>query len=84
VLCERWSRELRISRPELRVRLNYPYRGTSDGLTTALRREHAAASYIGIEIEMNQRLIGSALAGPRLAWLAARLAALMRRAATPR
>ena len=45
--------------PELRVRYNYPYRGDSDGLTTWLRKKHPAARYLGIEIEINQRLVGT-------------------------
>ena len=36
------------------TRLNYPYRGNADGLTTYLRRSLPASSYIGIEIEINQ------------------------------
>jgi hypothetical protein len=41
------------------VRRNYPYRGNADGLTTALRRVHGADRYVGIEVELNQRLLGS-------------------------
>jgi hypothetical protein len=37
------------------VRRNYPYRGWSDGLTTALRRRFAERAYVGIELEVNQR-----------------------------
>ncbi len=37
-----------------RVRLNYPYRGYSDGHTTKLRKIHSPEEYIGIEIELNQ------------------------------
>jgi predicted N-formylglutamate amidohydrolase len=40
--------------PGLRIRLNYPYRGTADGLTTMLRRELPAKRYAGIELELNQ------------------------------
>jgi len=40
------------------VRRNYPYRGTSDGFTTWCRRQLPAGRYIGIEIELNQRLVG--------------------------
>ncbi len=43
--------------PKLGVRRNYPYRGTSDGLTASLRRRFAEESYLGIEIEVNQRLL---------------------------
>lgn len=38
------------------TRRNQPYKGTSDGLTTALRREFGPAVYVGIELELNQRL----------------------------
>lgn len=41
----------------LRVRRNYPYRGTADGLTTALRRRFTDGRYRGIELEINQRLL---------------------------
>jgi predicted N-formylglutamate amidohydrolase len=44
----------------LNVRFNYPYRGTSDGLTTAMRGLLPDESYAGIEIEINQRLLASA------------------------
>lgn len=40
--------------PGLRVRLNYPYRGTDDGFTTWLRRRLPARCYAGIEIEFNR------------------------------
>ncbi len=59
-LCARWMRELSGLDPRLRVRLNFPYLGTSDGLTTALRAVHPARVYVGIELELNQRLLGSA------------------------
>jgi predicted N-formylglutamate amidohydrolase len=38
----------------LKVRMNYPYRGTSDGLTTNLRKRYK--NYSGLEIELNQKL----------------------------
>lgn len=41
----------------LRVRMNYPYLGTSDGLTTALRKAYPAKSYVGFELELNQKLM---------------------------
>lgn len=50
----RLSKAIRAS-TDLIVRKNYPYRGASDGLTTALRRQFSARRYIGLEIEMNQR-----------------------------
>jgi predicted N-formylglutamate amidohydrolase len=53
--CERWSRLLAERVAPLRVRRNYPYRGYEDGLTTTLRRRFAEESYLGIEIEVNQK-----------------------------
>lgn len=49
-------REIKARAPELRIRRNYPYRGTSDGLTTELRQKFGEA-YAGIEIEINQALL---------------------------
>jgi len=60
--CRRWKQILHQRYPELRVRLNYPYRGISDGFTAYLRKRYAPARYCGIEIEVNQRLFaGSAV-----------------------
>jgi len=42
----------------LHVRRNYPYRGTSDGLTTHCRRVFSPDAFLGIELEINQRLLG--------------------------
>jgi len=39
----------------IRVRRNYPYKGTSDGLTTWLRTMYGNSVYCGIEIEINQK-----------------------------
>jgi predicted N-formylglutamate amidohydrolase len=53
--CEALRRRLLALDPGLRVRRNYPYRGTADGFTTALRRRFPARSYAGIEIEISQK-----------------------------
>lgn len=53
-LCHAWQEGLAATAPSLRVRSNYPYTGTSDGLTTALRGLYAGDRYLGIEIEVNQ------------------------------
>ena len=58
-LCRRWTAILRTLDPALRVRHNYPYRGSSDGLTTWLRRRHAPRRYLGIELEINQAIVAS-------------------------
>jgi predicted N-formylglutamate amidohydrolase len=50
-----------------RVRRNYPYRGTADGLTTAMRRERWSGRYAGIEIELNQANLGTPKGKRRLA-----------------
>ncbi len=53
-LCARWRAALRAAAPELRIRRNHPYRGSADGLTSALRRRFPARSYLGIELELSQ------------------------------
>ncbi len=40
-----------------RVRMNYPYRGKSDGLTCMLRKSYDGTVYAGIEVEVNQALL---------------------------
>ncbi len=55
--CARWQAALASLLPELRVRRNYPYRGSNDGLTTVLRRVFGPREYLGIEIEANQALL---------------------------
>lgn len=54
-LARAWQNMLR-DETGLRVRLNYPYRGVQDGFTSWLRHRHAAPSYVGLELELNQRL----------------------------
>ncbi len=58
-LCVRWQRALGERVPWLCVRRNYPYLGRSDGLTTSLRRPFDGDRYVGVEIEVNQRLCGT-------------------------
>jgi predicted N-formylglutamate amidohydrolase len=60
ILADRWKRRLTLDLPPSQVRRNAPYRGDADGLTTALRRDHAGNRYLGLELELNQ----SALASP--------------------
>jgi predicted N-formylglutamate amidohydrolase len=55
-LVDRWLGALRARRPELRLRRNRPYLGTSDGLTTALREHLDPRRYAGIEVEVSQRI----------------------------
>ena len=55
LLASQWLAALRQRRPELQLRRNYPYEGKGDGLTSLLRKRHAPAVYVGIELEVNQR-----------------------------
>lgn len=57
---EAWYAALHAAAPELLLRRNYPYRGVSDALVTHLRRRYAARGYVGMELEINQRHVGSA------------------------
>lgn len=52
--CVRLKKALRNEAPALRVRFNYPYRGTADGFTTYLRKRFPK-NYLGIELEVNQK-----------------------------
>jgi predicted N-formylglutamate amidohydrolase len=53
--CKAWQRTIERLAPQWRVRRNYPYRGSDDGLTTYLRSRFAGHLYRGIEIEVNQK-----------------------------
>ena len=46
--------EIKRLYPHMKVRFNYPYKGSSDGLTTSLRKKFGPR-YVGIEIEINQK-----------------------------
>ena len=65
--CELWQQALADEAPDLRVRRNYPYRGTSDGLPTWLRQMHADGLYVGVELEVNRRLLERRARAGRLA-----------------
>lgn len=67
-LAAAWLDELRRLEPTRVLRRNDPYPGAADGLTTALRKEHPASRYLGIEVEVNQRHVGRGGAFP--AWVA--------------
>ena len=59
-LCARWNAALAAFAPELRVRRNYPYAGKGDGLTSYLRRHFPPGVYVGIELEVNQKIVQAA------------------------
>ena len=56
------------------LRRNYPYRGVSDALVTHLRRRYGARGYVGMELEVNQKHVGSRGWRSLVAVLAATLA----------
>lgn len=69
----------------LRVRMNAPYRGTSDGFTTQLRRVLPESRYLAFEIETNQALLQSPAAVRRMAQiLSEAVAEISRGGAAPR
>lgn len=52
--CARWRETLTLVAPRWRIRMNYPYRGSDDGLTTTLRDIFDPRHYLGLELEVNQ------------------------------
>jgi predicted N-formylglutamate amidohydrolase len=56
-LCEQWKMALKTFAPELNVRRNYPYKGKGDGLTNWFRQQLPPDTYMGIELEINQKHI---------------------------
>jgi predicted N-formylglutamate amidohydrolase len=56
-ICLRMREALASLAPGLRVRANYPYRGRTDGLTTAMRKRFPESRYAGVELELNQALV---------------------------
>lgn len=54
IICQHWKNLLK-QHSTLSVRMNYPYKGISDGFVTALRKQFTDKEYIGVELETNQR-----------------------------
>ena len=54
-LCAQWQARLLHVSPGLVVRMNYPYLGIDDGLTTHLRTKFGPVQYAGVELEVNQK-----------------------------
>jgi predicted N-formylglutamate amidohydrolase len=63
--------------PNLRVRRNYPYRGDTVSHPTQLRKQYSADQYIGIEIEVNNKLLAGTGTAPRHAMLGNILSAII-------
>lgn len=53
-LATLWQKELEAALP-VKVRRNYPHRGHTDGLETALRKHWPESEYVGLCIEVNQK-----------------------------
>ena len=52
-MADRWDRQL--TERGFRVRRNYPYSGLDDGFCMRMRAERCPDTYLGMEVEMNQR-----------------------------
>ena len=52
--CLDWIDELYDDAPMLKVRRNYPRRGTNDSITKAMRTEFSGQNYMGIEVLLNR------------------------------
>jgi predicted N-formylglutamate amidohydrolase len=77
---ESWYAVLAAAHPRLTLRRNYPYRGVSDSLVTYLRRRYGGRGYVGMELEINQKHVGSAGWRALVAVLGATLATAVERA----
>lgn len=64
VFCHNWRRTLNATGAVGAIKMNYPYFGTSDGFTTYLRTVFNDSCYMGVELEVNQKLIGKGGAFP--------------------
>jgi predicted N-formylglutamate amidohydrolase len=51
-----WLHHIRATEPDFASKANYPYLGSSDGHTTAMRRAFGRHRYLGFELEFNQKL----------------------------
>jgi predicted N-formylglutamate amidohydrolase len=56
IIAKEWRLVLKKQTQEYRIRMNYPYKGISDGVATAMRKKYSLEEYLGIEIESNQAL----------------------------
>ena len=57
-----WVDDMYWELPMLRVRRNYPGRGTNDSLTKAMRTQFDGRPYIGVELRLNRAWVGRPLA----------------------
>lgn len=59
--CVAWKAALDKTLRQFTTAFNEPYKGTDDGFTTYLRTVFPDARYGGIEIEVNQRFVGTGM-----------------------
>jgi len=57
--CEAYGARLKESLPAMNIEFNEPYKGIDDGFTTYLRTQFDSDRYLGIEIEINQKYVGT-------------------------
>ena len=57
--CKQLFDGLEQTLPFLVIKFNEPYKGTDDGFTTYLRTKFSDDEYLGIEIEVNQKFLGT-------------------------
>lgn len=57
--CRKLFDGLEQNLPVLNIKFNEPYKGTDDGFTTYLRTKFNSKEYLGIEIEVNQKYLGT-------------------------
>ncbi|GAA5505653.1 N-formylglutamate amidohydrolase [Novipirellula caenicola] len=60
--CLDWIDEMYDLAPMIRVRRNYPRRGTTESLVTAMRSHFTADDYIGVELLLNRAWAGRRVA----------------------
>ena len=56
--ADAWKKCIDEKRDDWRVKFNYPYQGTDDGLTTYFRGKYKE-NYAGLELEINTKLLDS-------------------------
>ena len=56
-LASLWIKKLRQTFPHFQISRNNPYKGDGEGLTTWLRNSFQEKSYLGIELEINQKFL---------------------------
>ena len=58
-VCDDYRTKLKRSLPAMNIEFNAPYKGIDDGFTTYLRTQFDNDRYLGIEIEINQKFVGT-------------------------